>query len=276
MMLDEIDKLGSGIQGDPASALLEVLDPEQNGPSATITWACRSTCRRCCSSPPPTYGTVPGPLRDRMEVIELSGYTEDEKLQIAKRYLVPRQQEANGVAPAMRRHRRRAAADHPDYTREAGVRTLERTIGGVFRNSAMRIARAPTGTSRSGRTSFRRSSGAALRERVAMRTSVPVRRPRLDAGRGDILFIEATRTPARASSSSPANWRVMKEMRRRRCRSSSRGRGRMGIDETLFPKATSTSTCRPAPSPRRTSAGVAMTVALVSLMTGGRRAATRR
>src|SRR5258707_5201735 len=142
MMLDEIDKLGRGVQGDPSSALLEVLDPAQN-----------STFRDNYLGVPfdlshvvfiataNMLDTVPGPLLDRMEVIQISGYTIAEKMQIAKRYLVPRQLEVNGLTAAQC-----AVGDDAlrtiirDYTREAGVRNLEREIGSVFRNSGVPIA----------------------------------------------------------------------------------------------------------------------------------------
>ena len=129
MMLDEMDKLGTGFHGDPSAALLEVLDPEQN-----------STFRDAYLAVPfdlshvlfigtaNMLDTIPGPLRDRMEVIELPSYTEDEKVGIARRYLVARQLKATGLTRrAGRDHRRRAARIVRDYTREAGVRNLERT-----------------------------------------------------------------------------------------------------------------------------------------------------
>ena len=141
-MIDEIDKMGSDFRGDPSSAMLEVLDPEQN-----------STFRDYYLDLPfdlsevmfvttaNNLDTIPGPLRDRMEIIQLAGYTEAEKLQIAKRYLVPRQIERNGLTS-----RRIAFTDSglktiiSDYTREAGVRQLEREIGSVVRKIARQVA----------------------------------------------------------------------------------------------------------------------------------------
>ena len=145
MMIDEIDKVGSDFRGDPQSALLEVLDPEQNNSFrdhyldlpldlSRVLFICTAN----------TLDSISSALRDRMEIISLSGYTEMEKLQIAKRYLVPKQKKANGLKeiqvgisdPAIR-------TIINDYTREAGVRNLEREIGTVFRKVARKIAEDP-------------------------------------------------------------------------------------------------------------------------------------
>ncbi len=143
MMLDEVDKLGAGgFHGDPASALLEVLDPEQNATFRDSYHAVPCDLSRvmflCTAN---VLDTIPGPLRDRMELIHLPGYTAQEKLQIARRYLVARQWVANGL-DLQRCEISDAAllAIIEDYTREAGVRNLEREIGSVFRNAALRIA----------------------------------------------------------------------------------------------------------------------------------------
>ena len=142
LMLDEIDKLGAGIQGDPSSALLEVLDPEQNNTFRDNYLGLPFDLSKVVFiATANVLDTIPGPLRDRMEVIELTGYTEEEKVEIAKRYLVRRQLEANGLeaeqATITDAALRQIARDH---TREAGVRNLERMIGAVLRNVAVRIA----------------------------------------------------------------------------------------------------------------------------------------
>src|SRR5690606_6611009 len=144
MMLDEVDKLGAGgFHGDPASALLEVLDPEQNSTFRDTYLAVPfdlSQVMFICTAN--VLDTIPGPLRDRMEVIQLPGYTAQEKLQIASRYLLPRQLAATGLSAeqcVVGEETLLAIVD--DYTREAGVRNLERDIGNVCRNVAVRIAR---------------------------------------------------------------------------------------------------------------------------------------
>ncbi|HEY3774254.1 MAG TPA: endopeptidase La [Solirubrobacteraceae bacterium] len=141
-MIDEIDKMGSDFRGDPASAMLEVLDPEQNGTFRDhyldLPFDLSHVMFVCTAN---TLDTIPGPLRDRMEVIQLAGYTESEKLEIARRYLVPRQIERGGLSA-----RRIAFTDRgleaiiSGYTREAGVRQLEREIGAVVRKIALRVA----------------------------------------------------------------------------------------------------------------------------------------
>ncbi|HET9472032.1 MAG TPA: AAA family ATPase, partial [Usitatibacter sp.] len=143
MMLDEIDKLGmGGFHGDPASALLEVLDPEQNATFRDNYLAVPFDLSRvmfiCTAN---VLDTIPGALRDRMEVIQLPGYTAQEKLQIARRYLVARQLASSGLdAGQVEITDEALMAIIHDYTREAGVRSLEREIGNVFRHAAMRIA----------------------------------------------------------------------------------------------------------------------------------------
>ncbi|UXY13754.1 endopeptidase La [Chitiniphilus purpureus] len=143
IMLDEIDKLGAGgMHGDPASALLEVLDPEQNSTFRDNYLAVDFDLSRvmfvCTAN---QLDTIPGPLRDRMEIIQLAGYTEEEKQQIARRYLIERQREANGLQPGQAQLTDAAVTRVVrDYTREAGVRNLERELGALLRHAAMQIA----------------------------------------------------------------------------------------------------------------------------------------
>jgi ATP-dependent Lon protease len=145
MMIDEIDKVGADFRGDPQSALLEVLDPEQNNNFRDhyldLPFDLSAVLFICTAN---TLDTISPPLRDRMEIITLSGYTELEKLQIAKRYLVKKQRLNNGLRETQAQISDQAIrAIINDYTREAGVRNLEREIGAVFRKVARKIAESP-------------------------------------------------------------------------------------------------------------------------------------
>ena len=147
MMLDEIDKLGTGIHGDPASALLEVLDPEQNNTFRdNYLGVPYDLSRVVFITTANMLDTIPGPLRDRMEIISLPGYTDSEKLQIASRYLVRRQMEANGIKEGQVEITEDALREIiQSYTREAGVRSLEREIGKALRHAAVRLAEGASG-----------------------------------------------------------------------------------------------------------------------------------
>jgi ATP-dependent Lon protease len=165
--------MGADFRGDPASAMLEVLDPEQNGtfrdhyldvPLDLSNVMFIATAN--------TLDTIPGPLRDRMEVIEIAGYTEEEKLQIAKRYLVPRQVERNGLKrKQISIHDRALRAVIRDYTREAGVRNLEREIGSMCRKVARQVAEGPSrgasASTRPARGSCSAASGSSARPSAA-------------------------------------------------------------------------------------------------------------
>ncbi|MDD5633145.1 MAG: endopeptidase La [Methylococcales bacterium] len=199
-MLDEMDKLGTGFQGDPSSALLEVLDPEQNSTFRDNYLAVPFDLSHVMFiGTANVLDSIPIPLRDRMEVIELSGYTLDEKAQIARRYLVSRQLETNGLTPEQCTITDRAIETIiQDYTREAGCRNLEREIGSVFRRVAMRIAEGIVDNQQIDTEHIPGILGPKKFESdVAMRTSVPGVATGLawtPVG-GDILFIEATRVP---------------------------------------------------------------------------------
>jgi ATP-dependent Lon protease len=200
MMLDEIDKLGQGFHGDPSSALLEVLDPEQNSTFRDAYLGVPFDLSRVTFiATANMLDTIPGPLRDRMEVISLPGYTEEEKLQIARKYLVKRQLERNGLpAEKFQITDAAVAAIIHDYTREAGVRNLEREIGAVCRYAAVQIAEGNRESVRVDQPDLQEILGPSRFEgEVAQRTSVPGVATGLawtPVG-GDILFIEGSRTP---------------------------------------------------------------------------------
>ncbi|HEY5637294.1 MAG TPA: endopeptidase La, partial [Burkholderiales bacterium] len=201
LMLDEIDKLGrGGFQGDPSSALLEVLDPEQNAKFRDNYLGVDFDLSRVLFiATANQLDTIPGPLRDRMEVIQLPGYTAEEKLQIARRYLVARQLEANGLTAAQASVSDAALeAIIGDYTREAGVRNLERELGAVLRHVAMRVAEGRDAAVAVDAADLHAILGAQKFEaEAALHGSVPGVATGLawtPAG-GDILFIEASRVP---------------------------------------------------------------------------------
>ncbi|HEU4646533.1 MAG TPA: endopeptidase La [Burkholderiales bacterium] len=201
LMLDEIDKVGAGgFHGDPASALLEVLDPEQNGKFRDnylgVDFDLSQVLFIATAN---VLDTIPGPLRDRMEVIQLPGYTEEEKLQIARKYLVHKQFEANGLKPGQASITDAAIREIiAGYTREAGVRNLEREIGSVLRRVAMRIAEGEVDCVALDAGELPAILGARKFENeVALRASMPGVATGLawtPVG-GDILFIEASKVP---------------------------------------------------------------------------------
>ncbi len=198
LMLDEMDKLGQGFHGDPSAALLEVLDPEQNATFRDHYLGVPFDLSKVMFiATANMLDTIPGPLRDRMEVIELSGYTEDEKLEIAKRYLLARQLAANGLtADQLEIPDDTLRAIIRDHTQEAGNRQLERLIGAVGRYAAVRIAEGEVERMRVEPADLTAILGPPRFENdVAMRTSVPGVATGLawtPVG-GDILFIEASR-----------------------------------------------------------------------------------
>ncbi len=203
MMLDEVDKLGHDFRGDPASALLEVLDPEQNREFRDhyldVAFDLSEVMFITTAN---QLETVPGPLRDRMEVIQLSGYTEHEKVNIARYYLIPRQIRENGLRPEEVRLSDAAVVRITrDYTREAGVRELERRIGQVCRKIATHVAEgaraeaaiedAETVLAYLGRPRF--GYQAELRERTDL-PGVATGLVWTPVG-GEVIFVEATAMP---------------------------------------------------------------------------------
>jgi len=276
MMLDEIDKLGmGGFHGDPASALLEVLDPEQNSTFRdnylAVPYDLSSVMFVCTAN---VLDTIPGPLRDRMEVIQLPGYTSEEKLQIARRYLVTRQLEGAGLKAEQ------AAIDDAalmaiitDYTREAGVRNLEREIGNVLRYVAVRIAE---GTSeRMTVTPVEVATILGPRKfeaEVAMRAGIPGVATGLawtPVG-GDILFIEAARMAGTGKLTLTGQLGdVMKESAQAAYTLVKARAGALGIGAEALEKSDIHVHVPAGATPKDgPSAGVAMFIALSSLLTG--------
>jgi ATP-dependent Lon protease len=204
MMLDEIDKMGRGIQGDPSAAMLEVLDPEQNATFRDNYLGVPFDLSRVVFiATANMLDTIPGPLQDRMEIISLPGYTEEEKLEIASRYLVRRQLEANGLRQEQAEIEREALRlIIKGYTREAGVRSLEREIGRALRHAAVQIAEGSAEKVRIAPKDLSAILGPPRFEgEIALRTSIPGVATGLawtPVG-GDILFIEATRIPGRGA-----------------------------------------------------------------------------
>jgi ATP-dependent Lon protease len=274
MMLDEIDKMGRGIQGDPAAAMLEVLDPEQNStfrdnylgvPFDLSKVAFIATANM--------LDTVPGPLLDRMEIISLPGYTEDEKLEIARRYLVRRQLEANGLKPEQVEIDAEALRLMiKGYTREAGVRSLEREIGKALRHAAVQIADGSSNRVVIGAKDLTAVLGQPRFENeIAMRTSIPGVATGLawtPVG-GDILFIEATRIPGRGALILTGQLgEVMRESVQAALTLVKSRVAQLGIDPALFEKSDIHVHVPAGATPKDgPSAGVAMFTALTSLLT---------
>jgi len=276
MMLDEVDKLGAGgFHGDPGSALLEVLDPEQNSTFRDnylgVPFDLSDVMFVCTAN---VLDTIPGPLRDRMEVIQLPGYTAQEKLQIAKRYLLARQLSATGLTAEQCDIGDDALlAIINDYTREAGVRNLEREIGNVCRNAAMRIAEGNAQTMHVGAADLHAILGPLKFEAdVAMTNGIPGVATGLawtPVG-GDILFIEAARTPGGGKLILTGQLGdVMKESAQAALSLVKARSMQLGIEPALLEKSDIHVHVPAGATPKDgPSAGVAMFVSLTSLLTG--------
>ncbi|MCL4289601.1 MAG: endopeptidase La [Thermoleophilia bacterium] len=203
-MIDEIDKLASDWRGDPASAMLEVLDPEQHSTFRDhyldLPFDLSRVLFICTAN---QLEPIPPPLRDRMEVIQLSGYTEDEKVAIARRYLIPKQLEANGLKPGQLTFTERALRlVVRAYTREAGVRGLERQIAALCRKVAAQVA---TGKLKRARVDEKRVRAwlgpRRFPDEVRRRAAAPGVATGLavTATGGDVLFVEATAMPGKGA-----------------------------------------------------------------------------
>jgi len=199
-VLDEVDKLGRDFRGDPSSALLETLDPEQNSTFRDnyldVPFDLSKVLFICTAN---MLDTIPEPLRDRMEIIELQGYTEDDKVHIAQRYLIPKQIEENGLTSEIieiPEESVRFVIRH--YTREAGVRNLERNIGTLCRKQARRIAEGKKEKLTVTREVVQEFLGG-IKIRIDTEIAERTKRPGVAVGLawtpsgGDILFIEANK-----------------------------------------------------------------------------------
>jgi ATP-dependent Lon protease len=276
LMLDEIDKLGMDFRGDPASALLEVLDPEQNAAFRDHYLDVPFDLSRVLFiTTANVIDTVPPPLRDRMEIIHLAGYTEEEKVAIARRHLVPRQAREHGLAPeqdieftpeALRLLTR-------GYTREAGVRSLEREIASVCRKTARRRAEGDTAPARITPDSVTSFLGAPRFEfeELEERTRVPgvVTGLAWTPAGGDILFVEATRMPGRHTLTLTGQLGdVMKESAQTALAWVRSHAGELGLAPDFWDRSDIHVHVPAGAIPKDgPSAGVTMTTALVSLLT---------
>jgi ATP-dependent Lon protease len=277
-MLDEVDKLGRDFRGDPAAALMEVLDPEQNSTFrdhyldtpfdlSKVLWVATANW----------MDPIPEPLRDRMEIIELAGYTEEEKVHIAKRFLIPRQTKEHGLALGEQIEFTDESLHYliHSYTREAGVRNLEREIATLVRKQARRIAE--------GKTEKQVVTPEVIREalglekvRIEKEVEERVQKPGVSVGLvwtpvgGDIVFIEASKMRGGKQFTVTGHLgEVMQESTRAALTWVRANAERYGIDPDFFRKIDLhihvPSGAIPKDGP---SAGVAMVTALVSLLTG--------
>jgi ATP-dependent Lon protease len=269
-MLDEIDKIGADFRGDPASALLEVLDPRQNNAFVDRYLDVPFDLSQIIFIGTANYiEGIPEPLRDRIEVISLPGYTEREKLEIAKRYLVPRQLEENGLKPEQCEFQEDALRSIiSDYTHEAGVRELERQIGAVSRGIAAQVARGKIDHATVTPQVVAEMLGPAkyVRE-TKLKTSKPgvVTGLAYTPSGGEILHIEATRYPGKGNITLTGQiGNVMKESVQAALSLLRSRDGQLGVKAEDFRKMHVPAGAVPKDGP---SAGIAMFTALASLFT---------
>jgi len=276
-MLDEVDKLTFDFHGDPASALLEVLDPEQNvdfrDNYLEVSYDLSQVFFITTAN---QLETIPAPLVDRMEIIHLSGYTESEKIAIAKGYLVPRQIRENSLHPNEVSFTRDALKTIINlYTREAGVRNLERKIGAICRKVGTRVAEGKKTPGRVSPKIVRELLGHPIfleTEELDVRTSIPGVVPGLawTPFGGVILFIEAARMPgAKGFQITGSVGNVMQESARAALSYVRSHAEQLGLDKDFFDKTDIHLHIPEGAQPKDgPSAGVAMTTALVSLVSG--------
>lgn len=276
-MLDEIDKLSFDFRGDPASALLEVLDPEQNQEFRdNYIEVAFDLSQVMFITTANQMETIPGPLLDRMEIIQLSGYTDSEKFEIAKRYLIPRQLRENSLrAEEIEFTPKALTTIIRHYTREAGVRNLEREIGSICRKVATKITEGKITRQVVDENTVRELLGRPKylgTEEIQRRTEIPgvaIGLAWTPVG-GDILFIEATIMPgSKGFITTGSVGKVMQESAQAALSYVRSRAAQLGIDPSVFEKSDIhlhiPAGAQPKDGP---SAGVTMATALVSLLTG--------
>ncbi|MBW7882913.1 MAG: endopeptidase La [Caldilineaceae bacterium] len=276
-MLDEVDKLGRDFRGDPSSALLEVLDPEQNREFRDhyldVPFDLSQVLFITTAN---VLDTIPPPLRDRMEIIQLSSYTEEEKVNIAKGYLIPRQIKENGLRPAEAKFTDESIREIiQGYTREAGVRQLERQLGKICRKIAAGVA---AGEIKRGRTIKIKDVPVYLGKRKFFDEEVDerVENPGVSIGLvwtevgGDITFFEATRVPGNKGYTLTGQLGdVMKESAQAALSYVRNRAESLGIDPSFFDKSDLHLHIPEGAIPKDgPSAGITMATALASLLTG--------
>jgi ATP-dependent Lon protease len=275
-VLDEVDKLGADWRGDPSSALLEVLDPEQNNTFRDhyldVAFDLSKVMFIATAN---MLDQIPAPLRDRMEIITLAGYTDDDKLNIARKYLVPKQMKANGIANLEITWDDAALLQIiQHYTREAGVRSLEREIGSVARKIATRVAEGKDAPTEITTEQVRDALGRPrfFYEELAARTSQPgvAIGVGVSGVGGDIMFLEATRMPGKGSLQVTGQLGdVMKESAHAALSFVRSRAADLKIDPEFFQNSDIHIHVPAGAVPKDgPSAGVAMTTAIISLLTG--------
>jgi ATP-dependent Lon protease len=276
-MLDEVDKLTTDFHGDPSSALLEVLDPEQNiefrDNYLEVAYDLSQVFFITTAN---TLETIPPPLLDRMEIIQLSGYTEGEKVAIAKGYLIPRQVRENGLRSGEVSFTSDALKTIINlYTREAGVRNLERRIGAICRKIGTNIAEGKKQSARISPKVVKELLGHPVfmeTEEIDTRTSIPGVVPGLawTPFGGDILFIEATKMPgAKGFQITGSVGNVMQESARAALSYVRSHADEIGLHKDFFDKTDIHMHIPAGAQPKDgPSAGVTMATALVSLLSG--------
>jgi ATP-dependent Lon protease len=275
-MLDEIDKVGADFRGDPSAALLEVLDPEQNFAfSDNYLNVPFDLSKVLFIATANVMDPIPPALKDRMEIIQLSGYTDVDKLAIAKKYLLPRQQEENGIKPGQIVMNDKAilAVIH-QYTREAGLRNLEREIGQVCRKVARKIAEGEKGPFAVTAKNLQKYLGVPMhipeKEGEADEVGVATGLAWTPTG-GDMLFIEVSLVEGKGGVIITGNLGdVMRESaRRRRSPTPGPAAARLGISRTFYQKQDITLHVPSGGIPKDgPSAGITIATALVSSLTG--------